>query len=39
MGFNSAFKVFKIVKIPGNGRLNTLNDPDRPQCVKKPYAL
>ena len=31
MGFNSAFK---IVKNPGNGRLNNLNDPDRPQCVK-----
>ena len=24
----------KIVKNPGNGRLNNLNDPDRPQCVK-----
>ena len=30
MGFNSAFK---IVKNHGNGRLNNLNDPDRPQCV------
>jgi len=25
----------KIVKNPGNGRLNNLNDPDRPQCVKR----
>jgi len=24
----------KIVKNAGNGRLNNLNDPDRPQCVK-----
>ena len=24
----------KIVKNPGNGRLNNLNDPNRPQCVK-----
>jgi len=34
MGFNSAFKGVKIVKNPGNGRLNNLNDP-HPQCVKK----
>jgi len=27
MGFNSAFKGSKIVKNPGNGRLNNLNDP------------
>jgi len=27
MGFNSAFKGLKIVKKPGNGRLNNLNDP------------
>ena len=27
MGFNSAFKRLKIVKNPGNGRLNNLNDP------------
>jgi len=27
MEFNSAFKGFKIVKNPGNGRLNNLNDP------------
>jgi len=27
MGFNSAFKWVKIVKNPGNGRLNNLNDP------------
>ena len=27
MGFNSAFKRVKIVKTPGNGRLNNLNDP------------
>ena len=33
MGFNSALRV-KIVKNPGNGSLNNLNDPDRPQCVK-----
>jgi len=25
----------KIVKNPGNGRLNNLNDPDRPQGVKQ----
>ena len=35
MGFNSAFKGLKLFKNPGNGRLNNLNDPDRPQCVKK----
>jgi len=34
MGFNSAFKVLKLLKTPWNGRLNNLNDPDRPQCVK-----
>ena len=27
MGFNSAFKGFKMVKNPGNGSLNNLNDP------------
>jgi len=27
MGFNSAFKVLKLLKTPGNGRLNNLNDP------------
>jgi len=27
MGFNSAFKRLKIVKNPGNGRLNNLNYP------------
>jgi len=28
MGFNSAFKVLKLLKKnPGNGRLNNLNDP------------
>jgi len=25
MGFNSAFKGLKLLKIPGNGRLNNLN--------------
>ena len=35
MGFNSAFLRVKIVKNPGKGRLNNLNDPSRPQCVKK----
>jgi len=30
MGFNSAFKGLKLLK---TGRLNNLNDPDRPQCV------
>jgi len=35
MGFNSAFKRVNIVKNPGNGRLNNLNGPNRPQCVKK----
>ena len=35
MGFNSAFKGLKLFKkTPGNGRLNNLNDPDRPHCVK-----
>jgi len=35
MGFNSAFKVLKLLKKEtGNGRLNNLNDPDLPQCVK-----
>ena len=40
MGFNSAFKGLKLLKNPGNGRLNNLNNlnnfngPDRPQCVK-----
>jgi len=34
MGFNSAFKGLKLLKTFGNGRLNNLNDPDRPQCVK-----
>ena len=34
MGFNSAFKGLKLLKKPGNGRLNNLNDPSRPQCVK-----
>jgi len=27
MGFNSAFEGLKIVKNPGNGRLNNLNHP------------
>jgi len=27
MGFNSAFKVLKLLKKPDNGRLNNLNDP------------
>ena len=26
MGFNSAFKGLKLLKNPGNGRLNNLND-------------
>ena len=35
MGFNSAFKGLKLFKkTPGNGRLNNLNDLNRPQCVK-----
>jgi len=34
MGFNSAFKGLKFKKKTGNGRLNNLNDPNRPQCVK-----
>jgi len=29
----------KIVKNPGNGRLNSLNDPNRPQCVNIPYDI
>ena len=41
MGFNSVSKWAKIVKKknPGNGRLNNLNDPSRPQCVKKKSSL
>ena len=27
MGFNSAFKGLKLLKNPGNGRLNNLNNP------------
>ena len=27
MGFNSAFKGLKLLKTPGNGSLNNLNDP------------
>jgi len=27
MGFNSAFKVLKLLKTPGTARLNNLNDP------------
>jgi len=27
MGFNSSFKGLKLLKTPGNGRLNNLNDP------------
>ena len=34
MGFNAAFKGLKLLKKPGNGRLNNLNDPSLPQCVK-----
>ena len=29
----------KIVKNPGNGRLNNLNDPDRPQCVNMIFVV
>jgi len=32
MGFNSAFKELKLLKTPGKGGLNNLNDP-HPQCV------
>jgi len=35
MGFNSAFKGLKLLKTPRNGRLNNLNDPSLPQCVKR----
>jgi len=38
MGFISAFKGLKLLKKPGNGRLNNLNDPDRPQCVNKNFC-
>jgi len=38
MGFNSAFKGLKLLKNPGSGRLHNLNDPNRPQCVKKFWA-
>ena len=33
MGFNSASKGLQLLKNPGNGRLNNLNYPNRPQCV------
>jgi len=33
MGFNSAFKELKLLKTPGTGVFNNLNDPNRPQCV------
>jgi len=33
MGFNSAFKGLKLLKTPGTGVLNNLNDPSRSQCV------
>jgi len=39
MGFNSAFKGLKLFKKPGNGRLNNLNDPSRPQCVKTGHSF
>jgi len=40
VGFNSAFKGLKLLKKPpGNGRLNNLNDPNRPQCVKKVHYV
>jgi len=29
----------KIVKNPGNGRLNNSNDPDRPECVNTNLIL
>ena len=38
MGFNSAFKGLKIVKNPGNGRLNNSNDPAL-NVLKPPHAL
>jgi len=28
----------KFVKNPGNGRLNNLDDPNRPQCVNLPNS-
>jgi hypothetical protein len=39
MGFHSAFKGLKLLKKnPRNGRLNNLNDPDRPQCVNMTFV-
>jgi len=35
MGFNSAFKGLKLLKKPGNGRLNNLNDPVLSVLIKK----
>ena len=37
MKFNLAFKGLKLLKNPGNGRLNNLNYPNRPQFVKIMY--
>jgi len=38
MGFNTAFKGLKLLKNPGNGRLNNLNDPVL-NVLKGPKAL
>jgi hypothetical protein len=42
MGFNSAFKGLKLLKTPGKGRLNNLNDPVlnvlRQHCKDKHYT-
>jgi hypothetical protein len=32
------FKRLKLLKKTGNGRLNNLNDPNRPHCVKGLYG-
>ena len=29
----------KLLKNPGNGRLNNLNGPSRPQCVNMSYSF
>jgi hypothetical protein len=39
MGFNSAFKWLKLFKKPGNGRLNSLNDPVLNVLMKLDFPL
>jgi len=39
MGFNSAFKGLKLLKNPGNRRLNNLNDPVLNVLIRRRYLL